>query len=161
MAIECKFADLGEIGTYYRTAGSGVPIVFLHAGSVTSEAWADYLLRFTDSYRAIAPDSRGQGHSTLGAGPLTFGRMASDVVRLLDHLKIDRAHVVGQSDGGCIATHLLLDYPDRVRSGTLLGTPFHIDDYSEEARQTLEDYIKSLAACDPGLEAIRDRKSVV
>jgi pimeloyl-ACP methyl ester carboxylesterase len=153
--IESKYADVGEIRVHFRTAGSGVPIVFLHAGSVTSETWSDYLLQFSDSFWTIAPDSRGQGQTTIGAGPLTYGRMAGDVVRLLDWLEIDRAHVVGQSDGGCVATHLLIDYPDRVRSGTLLGTPFHVDDYPDEARQTLENYIKSLAACDPGLEAIR------
>jgi pimeloyl-ACP methyl ester carboxylesterase len=79
----------------------------------------------------IAPDSRGQGRSTDGRGPMTYGRMAGDMVRLLDHLGVERAHVAGHSDGGCIALHLLVDYPDRLATATLAGTPLHTDDYRD------------------------------
>jgi pimeloyl-ACP methyl ester carboxylesterase len=155
--IKAQHADLGEIRLHHKTSGTGVPIVFLHGGSSTSDAWDDYLPRFAESYRAIALDSRGQGQSTLGNGPITYGRMAGDVVRLLDHLGIDRAHVVGHSDGGVIALHLLIDYPDRVRSATLLGTPFHIDNYPANTGKVLEDYVKALAASDPAYDSIKSK----
>ena len=155
--IEAQYADLGEIRLHYKTAGSGVPTVFLHGGSSTSEAWEDYLIRFADSYRTIAPDGRGQGQSSFGSGPLTYGRMAGDVVRLLDYLNIDRAHIVGHSDGGVIALHLMIDYPDYVRSATLLGTPYHIDNYPENTCTVLEDYVKALALSDPSYESIKSK----
>lgn len=155
--IETQTADLGELRLYYRTAGSGVPIVFLHGGSSASDAWEYYLQKFADSYRALAPDGRGQGQSSCGSGPLTYGRMAGDVVRFLDHLGIERAHVVGHSDGGVTALHLLIDYPDRVRSATLLGTPYHIDNYPPNALTVLEDYVKALAASDPAYESIKSK----
>lgn len=155
--IEGQYANLGEIHLHYKTAGTGVPIVFLHGGSDTSESWVDYMHRFDDTHRTIAPDSRGQGQSTLGNGPLTYGRMAGDVVRLLDHLNIDRAHFVGHSDGGVIALHLLVDYPDRMRSATLLGTPHHIDNYPANACTVLEDYVKALAASDTAYESVMSK----
>jgi len=155
--IKAQSADLGEVRLYYRTAGSGDPIVFLHGGSSASDAWEYYLQHFADSYRALAPDGRGQGQSSFGSGPITYGRMAGDVVRLLDHLGIDRAHVVGHSDGGVTALHLLIDYPDRVRSATLLGTPYHIDNYPPNASTVLEDYVKALAASDPAYESIKSK----
>jgi len=155
--IEAHNANLGEIRLHYKTAGSGIPIVFLHGGSSTSEAWEDYLLRFADSFRTIAPDGRGQGQSSLGNGPITYGRMAGDVVRLLDHLNVGRVHIVGHSDGGVVALHLLIDYPDRIRSATLLGTPYHIDNYPANACTVLEGYVKALAASDPAYESIKSK----
>lgn len=156
-SIEAQSADLGELRLYYRAAGSGVPIVFLHGGSSASDAWEYYLHHFADAYRALAPDGRGQGRSSLGSGPITYGRMAGDVVRFLDHLGIDRAHVVGHSDGGVVALHLLIDYPDRVRSATLLGTPYHIDNYPPNAGAVLDDYVKALAASDPAYKSIKSK----
>ena len=72
-------------------------------------------------------DSRGQGNSTEGAGPITYGRLAFDAVRLLDHLGITRAHVVGHSSGGIAALYLLVHFPDRVKTATLMGTLYHVD----------------------------------
>ena len=155
--IEAQSADLGEIRLYYKTAGSGVPIVFLHGGSDASDAWEFYLNKFADSYRAIAPDGRGQGQSSFGKGPITYGRMAGDVVRLLDHLGIERAHFVGHSDGGVTTLHILIDYPDRVRSATLLGTPYHVNNYPANACTVLEDYVEALAASDPAYESIKSK----
>ena len=78
-------------------------------------------------------DSRGQGNSTDGAGPITFGRVAFDAVRLLDHLGITRAHVVGHSSGAIAGLHLLVDFPDRVKTVTLLGGAYHVDNSRPEA----------------------------
>lgn len=155
--IETRFADLGEISLHYKIAGTGMPIIFLHGGTGTSDSWNDYLSRFADSYQAIAPDSRGQGQSTRGNGPITYGRMAGDMVRLLDFLNIDRAHIIGHSDGGVIALHLLIDYPDRICSATLLGTPYHINNYPEYAMKSLEEYVEELASSDTTYKIVKSR----
>jgi pimeloyl-ACP methyl ester carboxylesterase len=87
---------------------------------------------------------------------MTYGRMAVDVVRVLDTLDLDRAHVVGHSDGGCILLHLLVDHPDRVASATLIGTPLHLDDYrpgSSDALGALLDTMRPAAIDQFGLGA--------
>ena len=159
VAVEGQYVDLGGTSFYYKSAGAGVPIVFLHGGTSTSDSWESYINKFCNSYWVIAPDSRGQGRSSLGDGPITYGRMAGDVVRLLDHLNAEKAHIVGHSDGGVIALHLLIDYPDRIRSATLLGTPYNIDNYPTHAIKTLEDYIKALADSDAAYENIKSEHS--
>ena len=89
-------------------------------------------------YRVITPDSRGRGRTSDGSGAITYGRLAGDVVRLLDYLGIDQAHFVGPSEGGITALQLLVDYPDRVRSATLLGTPYHVDNSPPELMAALK-----------------------
>lgn len=157
VSLKSESVPVGDLSMHYKAAGDGVPIIFLHGGSGTSNSWADYLLKFSDAYRTLAPDSRGQGQSSMGQGPLTYGRMANDVVKLLDHLKIDKAHIVGHSDGGVISLHLLIDYPDRIASAVLLGTPYHIENYPENAVKALEDYVQALADSDPAYDSIKSQ----
>src|SRR6185503_733917 len=73
-------------------------------------------------YRVVAMDCRGHGQSGKPHDPGQYGlEMVRDVVRLLDHMQITRAHIVGYSMGGSIATQLLVKHPDRLRTVTLLG----------------------------------------
>ncbi len=154
--VRDHYVNLDDIRMYYRSAGEGAPVILLHGGFGSSDTWKAYFHRLP-GFRLIAPDSRGQGRSTIGEGPVTYGRMAGDVIRLMDHLQIDTAHLVGFSDGGCIALHLLVDYADRVSSATLIGTPFHTDNYPREVYAGLEDFISRLAdPSDPALVARRE-----
>ena len=125
---EGRYAKLDDIRLHYVRDGSGEPVLLIHGGFGAGGFWRP-ITCLLSGLDLIVPDSRGQGRSTDGRGPITYGRMAGDMVRLLDHLGIERAHVVGHSDGGCIALHLLVDYPDRVGSATLAGTPLHTHDY--------------------------------
>jgi len=73
-------------------------------------------------YRVIALDCRGHGKSDKPHDPKLYGQeMVEDVARLLDHLRIEKAHVVGYSMGAAIAGHLLVTHPERLRSVTLGG----------------------------------------
>jgi len=74
------------------------------------------------NYQVIALDNRGHGKSDKPHDPKQYGKeMAEDVVRLLDHLKIKKAHVIGYSMGGIITAKLLETHPDRLLSATLGG----------------------------------------
>ena len=77
--------------------------------------------------------------------PITYGRMAFDAIGLLDYLGIHSAHVIGHSDGGCTTLHLLIDYSDRVRSATLIGTPFNTDNYPPKVFEELQNAMRMLA----------------
>ena len=59
--INSENVKLGDIQLHYKFAGKGTPIIFLHGGTSSSESWINYMNRFSDSYRVIAPDCRGQG----------------------------------------------------------------------------------------------------
>jgi pimeloyl-ACP methyl ester carboxylesterase len=127
------FAPVGDTALYYEFRGSGDPILFLHGGGGSAErSWPKEYDALARDFMVIKMDSRGHGRSPDGAGPLTYGRLTGDVVRLLDHLKLPRAHVVGHSMGAITALHLLVDYPDRVRTATLLAGTYHVDTYNPQ-----------------------------
>ncbi len=80
-------------------------------------------------YRVIAMDCRGHGRSGKPRSATAYGmEMVRDVVRLLDHLSVDRVHVVGYSMGGAIVNRLLVEHPDRLLTPTLLGAGWEGDD---------------------------------
>ncbi len=145
--------ELGDIRLHFREGGSGTPILLLHGGFGSSQDWSPYLDELSREYRVVAPDSRGHGRSTIGEGPLTYGRMAGDAVRLLDHLGISRTHLVGFSDGGCVALHLLMDYPDRIRTATLIGTPYHLDNYPPQVYAGFRGFLDGLTGSGPEADA--------
>jgi pimeloyl-ACP methyl ester carboxylesterase len=85
----------------------------------------DWLLQFptlSQRYTALAVDLRGHGRSDSPPGPYSIGRMAADVVGVLDGLSVAAAHVVGLSLGGLVAQALAIDHPERVRSLVLANT---------------------------------------
>ena len=129
------FAPVGDVQLYYEIYGSGEPILFVHGGggSIAGSWPPDYVADLSRDFRVILADSRGHGRTADGPGPLTYGRLTFDVVRLLDHLGIDRAHVVGHSMGAITGLHLLVDFPDRVRTATLLAGAYHVRNYDPEA----------------------------
>lgn len=80
------------------------------------------------TYRKVALDVRGFGRSTKFADPSRFGQnMVDDVVRLMDHLKIQRAHLVGHSMGALIAANVAARYPTRVTSAALVAGAFWVE----------------------------------
>jgi pimeloyl-ACP methyl ester carboxylesterase len=133
--IVSGFAPVGDAQLYYEIQGAGEAILFVHGGggSIAGSWPSDYVTELSRYFRVILADSRGHGRTADGAGPITYGRLTFDGVRLLDHLGIDRAHVVGHSMGAITGLHLLLDFPDRVRTVTLLAGAYHVDNYRSEA----------------------------
>jgi pimeloyl-ACP methyl ester carboxylesterase len=91
--------------------GKGEAIVFLHAGVCDKRMWRDQMAAFADRYRVVAYDRRGFGESTYQAE--TFSHMR-DLCAVLDALKIERATLVGCSQGGRFAVDLALAHPKRV-----------------------------------------------
>jgi pimeloyl-ACP methyl ester carboxylesterase len=100
---------------WYAAYGSGMPIILLHGGLGHSGNWGYQVPALIESgYRAIVIDSRGHGRSTRDVRPYTYELMASDVVAVMDALRIDKAGFVGWSDGACIALILAAQLPARV-----------------------------------------------
>jgi pimeloyl-ACP methyl ester carboxylesterase len=109
------YAAVNGIRLYYATIGTGPPVVLLHGGLANSDYWGNQVAALKPGHRVILVDSRGHGRSTRDERPFGYDLMADDVVALLDTLKLDRADIVGWSDGGIIGLDLAMRYPQRVR----------------------------------------------
>ncbi len=124
-AAEDRFFDSAGVRIRYIVEGKGEPVVLIHGFGVNLELmWAEtgIIKGLADSYQVIALDNRGHGKSDRPHDPQQYGfRMVDDVIRLMDHLKIAKAHVVGYSLGGRIVTVLLATHPGRLRTAVIGG----------------------------------------
>ncbi len=139
--------DSAGVKIYYTEQGSGPPVVLVH-GYLASGAlnWGvpGVTKLLAPDYRLIVIDNRGHGKSDKPRDVAQYGEvMAEDVVRLLDHLKIDKAHVVGYSMGGMITLKLLATRPDRLLSGVVAGMgwrePNEVGEFLAEVGENLTD----------------------
>jgi pimeloyl-ACP methyl ester carboxylesterase len=109
-----------EDGTrlYYEEAGGGIPVLFVHEFAGDHRSWEPQIRSFSRRYRCIVYAARGYPPSDVPSevGAYSQDLAVTDAVSVLDHVEIDRAHVVGLSMGGFTALHLGLRRPDRTRS---------------------------------------------
>jgi pimeloyl-ACP methyl ester carboxylesterase len=100
---------------YYAAYGAGPPVILLHGGLANSDYWGNQVPALMRAgYRPILIDSRGHGRSTRDTRPFTYELMASDVIAVMNTLKIRRAAVVGWSDGAIIGLVMALKVPNRL-----------------------------------------------
>ncbi|HTO11764.1 MAG TPA: alpha/beta fold hydrolase [Candidatus Binatia bacterium] len=147
-------ARVNGIELNYIEAGSGEPLLLIMGFGGDHLAWAFQTPVFAQQYRVIAFDNRGAGQSDVPDVPYTTRMMADDAAGLLDHLKIERAHVIGVSMGGMIAQELALNHPRRVRSVQLHCTLARPDRYMHalienwrvvRAKVTAEEWMRVVA----------------
>ncbi len=98
---------------HFTERGSGSPLLLVHGLMMTGEMFEPVIEHFSSRHRVIVPDLRGHGRSRGLTPPYTAAQLAVDLSRLLDHLGIDSAAVLGYSQGGAIAQQLVLDHPGR------------------------------------------------
>jgi pimeloyl-ACP methyl ester carboxylesterase len=121
--------DSNGVKIRYVTEGKGEPVVLIHGWMADSSMWGRDSSGNTKldtvgakGLQLIALDCRGHGKSDKPHDPAKYGpEMAADVVRLLDHLKIKKAHLVGYSSGAFIAGKVAATHPERVRSVVYAG----------------------------------------
>jgi pimeloyl-ACP methyl ester carboxylesterase len=122
---EDKSFDSNGVKVRYTDQGKGEPVLLIHGfGANVEMQWAvpGVIKALAKDYRVIALDNRGHGKSGKPHDPKQYGmEMVEDAVRLLDHLKIKKTHVVGYSMGAMITAKLLVTHPDRLLSATLGG----------------------------------------
>lgn len=107
-------APVNNVELHYEIHGDGTPLILLHGGLGHSGHWTNQLATLSEHYKVVAIDSRGHGRSTMTEQQISFALMASDVVALMDYLEIERAHILGWSDGGNIGLYLAIHYPEHL-----------------------------------------------
>ena len=108
------YANVNGIRLFHVEVGAGPPVVLLHGGLANSDYLSDQARVLASSYRVILVDSRGHGRSTRDQRPFGYDLMADDVVALLDTLNIEKAAIIGWSDGGIIGLDIAMRHPERV-----------------------------------------------
>ena len=110
------FAELAACRVRYEDEGAGDAVLLVCGLGADHRAWGLQADALRGSHRVVRFDNPGAGETTGTAAPLSTELFADVAAGLLDHLRIERAHVVGASMGGAIAQQLALRHPERVRS---------------------------------------------
>lgn len=118
---------------YYEVAGSGTPVVLVHGGFGDRRMWNEQFNTFARDFRVIRYDHRGFGNST---GADSAYSPVDDLIRLLDHLGISKAHIIGNSAGGAFAIDFALLRPERVHKLVVVasgagGYPYTREDIAD------------------------------
>lgn len=113
-ATQSGFAPVNGIRIWYAVFGRGQPVLLLHGGLANANYWGHQVRALQRHYQVIVMESRGHGRSSRNQEPYGYDLMASDVVGLLDHLKIRKAAIVGWSDGAIIGLDIAMKHPERV-----------------------------------------------
>src|SRR5687768_5260871 len=108
------FADLTDVRCYYELLGTGDPLLLIPGLGATCALWDGVTSDLSKSFSLILFDNRGIGRSVAKRAPQTLTDFAVDIVELMDHLQLKRAHVLGLSLGGIVAQQLAVDHPSRV-----------------------------------------------
>jgi 3-oxoadipate enol-lactonase len=120
-------------------AGQGPIALFLHGIGGNRSNWRAQLPAFAPHFANAAWDARGYGGSDDYEGALAFDDFVGDVLRVLDHFGVERAHLVGLSMGGRIAMRTALLHPQRIATLTLLDTHEGFEAFTPEQRQAFVD----------------------
>jgi pimeloyl-ACP methyl ester carboxylesterase len=127
MILRSDDADL-----YYEVRGDGPDVVMLHPYPSDHGFWLPMVVHLEARFRMVLPDLRGLGRSGLGEGATTMAKLAADLVRLCDELKIGRAAFAGCSVGGYLLFEFWRQCRERVKSLVLMDTRAGLD--SDEGR---------------------------
>lgn len=123
--VHGQYFDSAGVQIHYTDQGVGIPVILVHGYSANSDLnWRlpGILPRLQEHFRVITMDVRGHGLSDKPHDPSKYGiEMVKDVHRLMDHLKIPKAHLVGYSMGGFITLKFTAMYPERLISSMPCG----------------------------------------
>lgn len=131
---------------YYETYGQGEPLLLVHGNGSSLGLMARQIAFFRTHRQVIAMDSRDQGRSGESAGPITYEMMADDLAALLDHLKIQKADVLGWSDGGIEALLMGLRHPDKVGKLVAMAANLNPQAIYPETQKFVDDYRAAIPA---------------
>lgn len=135
-----------DVRIYFEEAGQGTPIIFLHEFAADYTNWEPQMRYFSRGHRCITYSARGYTPSDVPDGEVyTYTHFYTDALAVLDHLKIDRAHLVGLSMGAYSSLQIGLNAPQRALSMTLAGVGSgseieNLDSWRKQCRANAEQF---------------------
>jgi pimeloyl-ACP methyl ester carboxylesterase len=123
--------DSNGVPIFYSEKGEGEPVILVHGFGVHGDLnfrWPGIIDTLATDYRVITMDARGHGKSGKPHERDKYGmECIEDIKRLMDHLEIERAHLVGYSMGGLYTLKFMTEYPDRLITAAPCGNGWHIE----------------------------------
>lgn len=143
---------------YYEESGSGTPIIFVHEFAGDHRSWEPQMRHFGRRYRAITYGARGFPPSDVPERPSSYSqaRAADDIASVLDHLGIEKAHIIGLSMGGFATLHFGFRHPHRALSLCVGGCGYGAEP-DQQARFKGEADVISATILKDGMKAFSER----
>lgn len=143
---------------YFEETGAGTPIVFVHEFAADHRSWEAQMRHFGRRHRCITYGARGYPPSDVPEKPGSYSqeRATDDILAVMDHLKIDKAHVVGLSMGGFASLHFGFRHPARARSLVVAGVGYGAEK-EQQARFRAEVEAVARALTSDGMAAFAEK----
>lgn len=135
------YAPVNGIKVYYEVYGKGQPIILLHGAFYTiSMNWGALIPELSKTRKVIAIEMQGHGHSPYSDRKLDIATLASDVEKVMDYLKIDRADVAGYSMGGSVAYQFAVQSPKRLRKLVIISSTYKSQGWLPVVNTAFKDF---------------------
>jgi pimeloyl-ACP methyl ester carboxylesterase len=135
--VSGEYVEVNGLKTYYEVHGDGPPLLLLHGGFGNAPSMAPISEILSRHHRVYLPERRGHGH-TPDIGEITYELMTEDTVGFMRAMGIERAHVIGYSDGAIICFYLGIRHPEAVDRLVPISGNFHWNGLSERSRTMFE-----------------------
>jgi pimeloyl-ACP methyl ester carboxylesterase len=139
------YADVNGIKLYHEIYGRGEPMVLIHGGLTTIGEMQEWVKQLAKTRRVIAVEMQGHGHTADTDRPLSFSTLGDDIAALLDHLKIQKADVIGHSFGGAVAIRTAIQHPKNVRRLVVISSPHTRSALYPETQQVMSQVSAAMA----------------
>ena len=157
------FVTLEDVNIYYEIHGpeTAQPLLLLEGWGYDSWMWFRQLPEFSKTYKCIVVDNRGVGKSSKPDYPYEMSMFAKDAIGILDHLNIQKSHILGISMGGFIAQEIALSFPNKVKSLIIASSSFGGPNSIVASKDTLTKMLTVPSETITAEEAYNIRMSVV
>ncbi|SEK88845.1 alpha/beta fold hydrolase [Carnobacterium iners] len=115
---------INEDSLFCHVSGKGDPLLLLHGNEEDHTIFNNQIAYFSKFYQVFALDSRGHGRSDHGKNLLTFEKIVSDIIHVLDYFHLEKTAIIGFSDGGNVGLYLASHYPERVAELVVVGANY-------------------------------------
>ena len=143
---------------YFEETGAGAPIVFVHEFAADHRSWEMQMRHFGQRYHCVTYSARGYPPSDVPEKPTSYSqnRATDDILAVMDHLEIDKAHVVGLSMGGFASLHFGFRHPTRARSLVVAGVGYGAEK-DQQARFKSEVEVVAKSLLEEGMPAFAEK----
>ncbi|SIP95445.1 Pimeloyl-ACP methyl ester carboxylesterase [Chryseobacterium sp. RU33C] len=136
---ESGYASVNGIKVYYEVYGEGKPLVLLHGAFMTIDMnWGELIPELSKNRKVIALELQGHGHTPFSERKLSHATLSSDVTKVMDYLKIDKADVAGYSFGGEVAYQMAIQSPEKLSKLVIISSTYKTQGWLPEVNKALE-----------------------